>query len=58
MFADKFADLANFAATALVFSQAVGSGQMSWFAVALGVGSWVSLMSVAYALGPGTPAND
>jgi hypothetical protein len=46
-FGEKLLDLANLAATALVFGQFVGQAPPSWMVMVGGVGVWVALVSVA-----------
>ena len=50
LFGDKFLDLANYAATALVFSQFVGLQPMSWKVAVLGAGMWLALAMMSYRL--------
>ena len=48
--ADKLADLANLAAAALVFGQAIGGAVLNWLSAAMafaGVALWLLLMLLA-----------
>ena len=48
--AEKFGDLANFAAAALVFSQAVGGDAFSPGVAIAGIGIWLGFLAFAFVL--------
>lgn len=50
VFGEKLLDLANFAATALVFSQFVGQQPLSWAVISAGAAAWIVLASLALGL--------
>lgn len=46
-FGEKLLDLANFAATALVFGQFVGDQPLSWAVIVTGVAIWLVIATIA-----------
>jgi len=52
-FADKLMDLANYAATALIFGQMVGGQRLVWPALAIGTALLLVLGLVSYFLTKG-----
>ena len=50
MFGEKFLDLANYAAAALVFGQFVAQQPVSWRVMLAGVVAWVMLAGTAFVL--------
>ena len=53
LLAEKFADLANFAAAGLVFGQAVGQEAFSPAVGLAGAGIWLGFLGIAFALKEG-----
>ncbi len=50
VFADKFLDLGNYAAAALVFGQFVSQSPVSWSVVLGGVATWLMLAAMSFFL--------
>ena len=48
MFGEKFLDLANYAAAALVFGQFVGEQRVSWEVILTGVATWLVFAAWAF----------
>jgi hypothetical protein len=50
VFGEKFLDLGNYAAAALVFSQFVGQQPVSWSVVVAGAVMWLVFAAVSFSL--------
>jgi hypothetical protein len=50
LFSDKFLDLANYAAVALVFGEFVGAAPFSWNVVVAGLTTWLVLATMSFLL--------
>lgn len=50
VFGEKFLDLANYAAAALVFGQFVAQSPVSWRVMLAAVGTWLVLAALAFSL--------
>ena len=50
VFGEKFLDLANYAAAALVFGQFVGQQPLSWRVMLAGVATWLVFAALSFSL--------
>jgi hypothetical protein len=50
LFGEKFLDLANYAAAALVFGEFVGAQPVSWIIIVAGLATWLVLATMSFLL--------